>query len=313
MDSPVFLAVGLVCIYVAIGTIIAIAFKSRRVVPLTRRRPQNKESTSALSKVTESAIAAINRTLKGKQLRLIKADKFEQAGLKIRAADFVLMSGAGFLVAAIAGFILGGIGLGLLVGLLTPAGMFIWLNLKASRRQSKFADQLPDTLQMLAGSMRAGHSLMRALAGAAEEAETPMSEELRRVVNEQRIGRDLIDSLLDSAARMKSQDFLWTTQAIETQREIGGNLAEVLENVNETIRERAALIRQVKAISAEGRVSAYVLVGLPIVMLVILCVINPTYAPTFFGTVPGWLMLGGAGTMLGLGSFWLSRLIKPKF
>lgn len=313
MDSPVFLAVGLVCIYVAIGTIIAIAFKSRRVVPLTRRRPQNTETTSALSKVTESAIAAINRTLKGKQLRLIKADKFEQAGLKIRAADFVLMCGAGFLVAAIAGFILGGIGLGLLVGLLTPAGMFIWLNLKASRRQSKFADQLPDTLQMLAGSMRAGHSLMRALAGAAEEAETPMSEELRRVVNEQRIGRDLIDSLLDTAARMKSQDFLWTTQAIETQREIGGNLAEVLENVNETIRERAALIRQVKAISAEGRVSAYVLVGLPIVMLVILCVINPTYAPTFFGTVPGWLMLGGAGTMLGLGSFWLSRLIKPKF
>jgi tight adherence protein B len=223
------------------------------------------------------------------------------------------MAGAGFLVAGIAGFILGGIGLGLLLGLLTPAAMFFWLNLKASRRQSKFAEQLPDTLQMLAGSMRAGHSLMRAVAGAADEAEAPMSEELHRVVNEQRIGRDLIDSLLDTAARMKSQDFLWTTQAIETQREIGGNLAEVLENVNETIRERAALIRQVKAISAEGRVSAYVLVGLPIVMLVILCVINPTYAPTFFGTVPGWLMLGGAGAMLGLGSFWLSRLIKPKF
>ncbi|WP_249335988.1 type II secretion system F family protein [Sinomonas gamaensis] len=313
MDSPIILALGLVCVYAAIGVAALILLKSRRVVPLNRRRPEATASASALTKVTESALGAINKSLRGRQLRLIRADKFEQAGLKIRAADFVLMCGAGFLVSGIVGFILAGVGLALLFGLLTPAGMVFWLHLKASRRQSKFGEQLPDTLQMLAGSMRAGHSLMRALDAASDEAEAPMSEELRRVVNETRIGRDLNDSLIDTAARMKSQDFLWTAQAIETQREIGGNLAEVLENVNETIRERAALIRQVRSLSAEGRVSAYVLVGLPIIMLFILCLINPTYGPTFFGTIPGWLMLAGAGTMLGLGSFWLSRLIKPKF
>lgn len=313
MDSPVILALGLGCLYGSIGIILALVFKSHRIVPLSRRRPETDTSVSTLTKVTESAVGAINRTLKDRQLRFINAGRFEQAGLKIRAADFVLMCAAAFLVAGIAGFILGGIGFGLFLGIVAPGGMLVWLNLKASKRKAKFAEQLPDTLQMLAGSMRAGHSLLRALDGASEEAEAPMNEELRRVINETRIGRDLIDSLLDTAARMKSQDFLWTAQAIETQREIGGNLAEVLENVNDTIRERASLVRQVRAISAEGRVSAYVLVGLPIIMLVILCLINPTYAPTFFGTVPGWLMLGGAATMLGIGSFWLSRLIKPKF
>ncbi|MEA5453428.1 type II secretion system F family protein [Sinomonas sp. JGH33] len=313
MDSPITLALGLLCIYAALGVVLALVFKSRRIVPLSRRRPDAPSSVSTLTKVTESAVEAINKTLKGKQLRFIKADKFEQAGLKMRAADFVLICAAAFLMAGVVGFVIAGIGLGLLLAILAPAGMLFWLNLKASRRQAKFAEQLPDTLQMLAGSMRAGHSLMRAVDAASGDAEAPMSEELRRIVNETRIGRDLIDSLLDTAARMKSQDFQWTAQAIETQREIGGNLAEVLENVNETIRERAALVRQVQALSAEGRVSAYVLVGMPIVMLVILCLINPTYAPTFFGTVPGWLMLAGAAALLGVGSFWLSRLIKPKF
>jgi tight adherence protein B len=112
---------------------------------------------------------------------------------------------------------------------------------------------------------------------------------------------------------MKSQDFLWSAQAIETQREVGGNLAEVLENVNETIRERAALARQVRALSAEGRMSAGVLLGLPVVMLILLCFMNPTYASTFFTTVQGWLLLGVAAVMLSVGAFWLSRIIKAKY
>jgi tight adherence protein B len=149
--------------------------------------------------------------------------------------------------------------------------------------------------------------------GAAEEAEVPVSQELQRVVNETRIGRDLVESLLETAGRMKSEDFLWAAQAIETQREVGGNLAEVLENVNETIRERAQLFRQVRALSAEGRMSAVVLVGLPIVMLIALSFLNSYYALTFFTTLPGWLMLFVVAILLTLGSFWLSRLIKPKF
>lgn len=313
MDSPLVLAVGLAACYAAL-TLVAVLFaRSRRTVSLARRRPAAEASDSALSKLTDGAVGAINRGLRGRQLRFIAADKFEQAGLKIRAADFLLMCGAAFLAFGILGFLLGGTGLGVLLALVAPFAMYVWLNLKASRRQAKFAEQLPDTLQMLAGSMRAGHSLLRAVDGAAEEAEAPMSEELRRVVNETRIGRDLIDSLLDTAGRMKSQDFLWVTQAIETQREVGGNLAELLQNVNETILDRAKLARQVKALSAEGKTSAIVLVALPIVMLVLISWLNPKYGSIFFTTVQGWIMLAVAAVLLTIGSLWLMRLIKPKY
>jgi tight adherence protein B len=263
--------------------------------------------------MTEGAVGAINQSLGNRRLRLLPADKFEQAGLTIRAGDFLLMCGAGLLAGGILGFLLGGLGLGFLLALVAPGALFFWLNLKASRRQAKFAEQLPDALQGVAGSLRAGHSLLHALDGGADDAESPMREELQRVINETRIGRDLIDSLLDTAARMKSEDFLWAAQAIETQREVGGNLAEVLGNVNETIRERAQLDRMVKSLSAEGRTSAVVLIALPIVMLILLSFMNPFYASTFFGSVVGWAMLGAAALLLCLGSFWLSRLIKPKY
>jgi tight adherence protein B len=312
VNSPVILIAGLLCGYISLGVLVALSLKSRRTVPLDRRRPQS-SSESTWTKLTDSAVGAINKSLKGHQLRFITTDKFEQAGLKIRAGDFVLMCTAGCLVGGLVGFMLAGLGIAILVGLAIPALMVIWLNVTISRRQNKFAQQLPDTLQMLSGSMRAGHSLLRAVDGAADEAEAPMGEELRRVVNETRIGRDLAESLLETASRMKSQDFLWSAQAIETQREVGGNLAEVLENVNETIRERAALARQVRALSAEGRMSAGVLLGLPVVMLILLCFMNPTYASTFFTTVQGWLLLGVAAVMLSVGAFWLSRIIKAKY
>ncbi|MDP9884828.1 tight adherence protein B [Sinomonas atrocyanea] len=313
MQTPVVLIAGLLCIYGALGAGVFFVLKSHRGVPLERRRQGVQTSVSTLTKVTDSAVGALNQTLGGRRLRLMSADKFEQAGLKIRAADFLLMCGAGLLAGGILGFLLGGLGLGFLLVIAAPAGLFLWVNLKASRRQAKFAEQLPDALQGIAGSLRAGHSLLHAIDGGADDAESPMREELQRVINETRIGRDLIDSLLDTAARMKSEDFLWAAQAIETQREVGGNLAEVLENVNETIRERAQLGRMVKSLSAEGRTSAIVLVALPIVMLALLCLMNPFYASTFFASVLGWIMLGAAALLLGVGTFWLSRLIKPKY
>lgn len=313
MDSPITLIAGLLAVYAALGAFVVLFLKSRRFVPLNRRRPQVEDSTSTLSKVTEGAVGAINKGLRGRRLRLLNADKFEQAGLKMRAADFLLICGAALFVGGLLGFMLGGVGIGLLLAIAGPIVLLVWLNVKASRRQSKFAEQLPDTLTMLAGSMRAGHSLLRAVDGAAEESESPMGEELRRVVNETRIGRDLVESLLDACARMKSEDFLWVSQAIETQREVGGNLAELLENVNGTIKDRAKLARQVKALSAEGRMSAGVLISLPIVMLVAICFMNRTYAVTFFTTLPGWLMLAAVAVMLTVGTVWLMRIIKPKF
>lgn len=313
MDSPELLIIGLVCVYGALATAIILFLKSRRIVPLERRRPDASGSASTLSRLTTSAVASLNKTLQGKQIRFITADKFQQAGLRIRGGDFLIMCSAGVLVGGILGFLLAGLGMGVLFAICAPAVMLVWLNAKAARRRSKFADQLPDTLQLLAGGMRAGHSLLRAVDGAAKESQAPMADELSRVVAETRLGRDLSDSLLDVAGRTASQDFLWVAQGIEVHREVGGDLAEVLDNINETIRDRDQLRRQVKAISAEGRVSAYVLVALPIVIFLALNVVNPSYARILTTTFPGWIMLVAAALLLAAGSFWLSRLIKPKF
>ncbi len=223
------------------------------------------------------------------------------------------MMGAGAFVGAVLGFLLGGFLMAILLIAAVPAGMLVYLSLLTSKRKSKFEEQLPDTLQMLTGSMRAGHSLLRAIDASAQESDAPMSEELSRIINETRIGRDLKDSMIDVSKRTGSEDFSWISQAIEIHREVGGDLAEVLDHVGETIRDRNQIHRQVKALSAEGKMSAAVLMGLPVVLFFALIIINAQYAKTFTTTVPGFLMLGAAGVMLTAGGFWLSRLIKPKY
>ncbi|KHL05044.1 type II secretion system F family protein [Sinomonas humi] len=313
MSSTLIVIVGMLGLCGGLFGVIA-ALPSRRAVAPERRRPQaSLTPSSALSKLTDSAVGAINRSLRGRDFKLVPTGKLEQAGLRISRGDFLFMGASAVALGAIVGFFLGGMGTAILGLILVPIGLLLWLNLRISRRQAKFAQQLPDTLQMLAGSMRAGHSLLRALDGGAEEAEAPMSEELRRVINEARIGKDLVQSLIEAAARMKSQDFLWSAQAIETQREVGGNLAEILDNVYDTIQDRAQLNRQVSALSAEGKMSAWILISLPIGFLIVLSFINPTYASVFYSSLPGWIMLAVGAVLLTVGAVWLMKLIKPKY
>ena len=317
MDTPevpvgLFVA-GILFVFAAVVILFAVVFKSQNVIPVSRRRPDAVVTTSGLTRLTDSAVGAINKRLKARSGFLVDREKLERAGLKTQPANFLLMMGAGAFVGLVVGFLLGGILIGILLVAAVPGGMLGYLSLLASRRRSKFDEQLPDTLQMLTGSMRAGHSLLRAIDASAQESDAPMSEELSRIINETRIGRDLGESMLDVSARTGSEDFSWISQAIEIHREVGGDLAEVLDHVGETIRDRNQIHRQVKALSAEGKMSAAVLMGLPVVLFFALILINEQYAKTFTTTVPGFLMLGAAGVMLTAGGFWLSRLIKPKY
>ncbi|MDP5225758.1 MULTISPECIES: type II secretion system F family protein [Arthrobacter] len=308
-----FLPLGLLAVYAAIIGVFAFLLPRSRTVSRDRRRLGQAKAETAFSRLTRETVGNINSSLRGSRIRFLKVDRLEQAGLRVSMGDLLLRAGAITLIAAVIGFLLGELPIALLAIILTPLAIYLWLNIRISRRQGKFAEQLPDTLQMLSGSMRAGHGFLRAVDSAAEETEEPMSEELRRIVSETRIGRDLVVAMEETAARMKSEDFLWTTQAVETQREVGGNLTEVLDNVHETIKERAQISRQVRALSAEGRTSGVVLIALPIVMLIILSMINPTVATTFFTTVPGWIMLAATAVLLLVGAFWLSRITKIKF
>ena len=311
--SPLVFVGGLLLVYAALAIVIVVVFASRSV-PLSRRRPELQANhNSGLTKLTDHAVTALNQQLRGRGPGLLSRERLDSAGLRKQPGDYLLFAGAAAFVAAVIGFLLGGLVPAFLLLVMTPVGLLLLLQVLVSRRRRKFAEQVPDALQMLAGGLRAGHSLLRAVDAAAEENESPMKEELSRVVNETRIGRDLGESLADVARRTANEDFASITRAIEIHREVGGDLAQVLDNVGETIRDRTQLRGQVKALSAEGRMSALVLMALPIVMFFGLTLFNPLYSKVFLTTFPGFLMIVTAVVLLAAGGFWLSRLIKPKF
>lgn len=311
--SPLVFVGGLLLVYAALAILIVVVFASR-TVPLSRRRPELQANhNSGLTKLTDHAVTALNQQLRGRGPGLLSRERLDSAGLRKQPGDYLLFAGAAAFVAAVIGFLLGGLVPAFLLLVMAPVGLLLLLQVLVSRRRRKFAEQVPDALQMLAGGLRAGHSLLRAVDAAAEENESPMKEELSRVVNETRIGRDLGESLADVARRTANEDFASITRAIEIHREVGGDLAQVLDNVGETIRDRTQLRGQVKALSAEGRMSALVLMALPIVMFFGLTLFNPLYSKVFLTTFPGFLMIVTAVVLLAAGGFWLSRLIKPKF
>jgi tight adherence protein B len=282
-------------------------------VPLSRLDPSAAPTASALSGAGAAAGAAVEKVL-AKQGRLAQgAAALERAGMTMRLPDFVLLAGLSTVTAGVLGFVIGGLVLGLLLLAAAPFGAKMLVKFRAGRRQAAFADQLDDSLQLMAGSLRAGHSLLRAVDSVSQEAAAPTSEEFARIVNETRVGRDLNDALDEVAARMGSDDFVWVAQAIAIHREVGGNLAEVLDAVSHTIRERNAIRRQVKALSAEGKLSAIVLMALPFGVTGFISLTNPAYLARFTESLVGYAMLGTAGLMLLVGALWLKKTVAIRF
>ena len=186
------------------------------------------------------------------------------------------------------------------------------LTVRADRRRARFSDQLGDTLQLLAGSLRAGYGLLQAIDAVAQEAEEPTRQEFRRLVIETRLGRDLTDALHSMADRVGGEDFEWVVQAIEIHREVGGDLAEVLDTVAGTIRERNQLHRQVKALSAEGRLSAYVLMAAARVLVLVLAAAQPRL-PRRARSRDRPAAGGRRCASLVFGGIWLHRLCRLEY
>lgn len=236
----------------------------------------------------------------------------DAAGLSVRAGEFVAFVAVSSVAAALVGYLLLG-ALGLLVGLVPAAVVPLVLSALRSRRQQQFADQLGEALLLLAGSLRAGFGLVHSVDSVARESDPPMSEEFSRVVVEMRLGRGLPEAMQAAANRVDSEDFRWVVDAIEIHQEVGGDLAQVLDRVGDTIRARVRARRQVRALSAEGRMSAAVLLALPFGVGAILAGSNPEYIGELFSATAGQIMLAVAGVLLVLGGLWLRRIIRPEF
>jgi tight adherence protein B len=235
----------------------------------------------------------------------------EQAGIPMLAGEFLALTAFCALLGAVfAGILLQNIIFVLLIAAITAVVPYVWVVRARRKREQKLHDQLADTLSILASSLRAGYSFLQALDTVSKEIGDPSATEFQRVVAEIRLGRPIDDALTAMAERINSSDLKWAVIAINVQREVGGNLAEVLDIVANTVRERAYVRRQVQVLSAEGRFSVAILSGLPFVIMLYMVIVNPEYISPLFTTRIGMLLLVIGASIIALGIFIMTRMIK---
>ncbi len=270
---------------------------------------KGRRKSDASADIRGSAVAMTDKVLSA-DLESRVSGRLAGAGSALTASEWLLLHAGIAVGSAVLGFILSGGGFAILGLVLGTVGPWFYLRFRHSRRLNRFNGQLAETLGLMAGGLQAGLSLPQAVDSVVREGSEPMAGELRRALVEQRLGVDITDALDGVGQRMNSEDFDWIVMAIRIQREVGGNLAEILHTVADTLREREYLRRQVKALSAEGRLSGYILVGLPPLIGAYMMLVNPEYIRVLYTTLPGFILLGLATGLLLLGSFAMSKLAK---
>ncbi|GAB4253682.1 MAG: hypothetical protein Kow00129_14780 [Thermoleophilia bacterium] len=237
--------------------------------------------------------------------------RIEAAGWQLRTSEFVLFHLIGLLL-LVALLLTLQVPLFLAVIIAAVGGMapLAFLDYKARRRRDAFEDQVPDTLLMMASSFRAGQSFEQAMQVVAAEGPDPTATEFQRVLAQQRLGVSPEVALRSLADRMQSEAFDWVVMATIIQRQVGGNLAEVYEKIAHTLRERVKLSRLVKTLTAEGRLSAIILIALPFVVGALVMMLNPEYLEPLYTTTIGYVMLALALAGMLIGIIWMRRIIR---
>lgn len=300
------------------GGLCGLALLALSLLYAVNRTPQARGVAAArrgidLSRMTDRAEWVSDTILRRQGGVAAVSSILELAGLDLRPGELLGGIAAGSaLMLALGWFVFTPL-VGLVLALLVPVGARVVVRIMADQRRKKFAVQLPETLQILAGSLRAGHGLAQGIETVAREAESPTADEFRRLTIETRLGRDFVESLRALSERIGSEDFQWVVQAIEIQREVGGDLAAILDTVASTVRDRTRIKLQVSALSAEGRLSAVVLMILPFGLGALMSVTNANYVKPLFTTGTGYKLLAMAAALLAVGGLWLRKIVKPTF
>lgn len=232
----------------------------------------------------------------------------QQAGLAWSEQRFLTSLGVGALVGGALGWAFGGLGplIGVVAGALVP---YLYVRRVRARRLRSFEEQLPEAIDLLGRAIRSGHPLSAGLRMVAEESANPVVGEFRRVFEEQKFGLPFEDSLAGLASRVPLVDVRILVTAVMIQRDVGGNLAEILDNLSHLIRSRFTIRRQLGTYTAQGRMSGYVLGALPIAIGFMIFLVNPEYILTLFRDPVGKMMLWAAGSLQMIGFFWIRRIV----
>ena len=243
--------------------------------------------------------------------RLDNQALLDAAAMPVRPAEWLVVRFG----AALGGALLLSLSLPWALGLLLGGALgFILPNVlvqvRIDRRKRAFAEELPDTLQMIVSSLRAGFTLQHGIEASVRDTSGPVAVELRRALSETRLGAELEDALAGVGLRTGNHDMKWLVMAIKLQREVGGSLSEVLQTTADTMREREELRRSVRALSAEGRLSATILLAMPILLALWMFLFRPAYVRPLYTQPLGVVMLVVAGGLMVVGVLWLRAVVK---
>jgi tight adherence protein B len=197
--------------------------------------------------------------------------------------------------------------LALVAGGAVPIVVVWW---KAKRRLTAIDDQLPDLLVTLAASLKAGHSFRQGIQAVVDEGQPPSSKEFKRVLTETRLGRPMDDALADMAARIGSKNVSFVVTSVTIQRQVGGSLAGIFDMVAEAVRNRQQFARKIRSLTAMGRASAYVLVGVPFFMLGTITLLSPEYMDPLYHSSTGHKLLVLGLVMISVGSLMLRKIVS---
>ena len=281
------------------------------------RGPEADESEEKPSKAKlfknreEGPLPALDRMVSESKRGSALGEWIAQSGVKTSVSAVLLASLAsgavvGFLLMMALrtpiAFLLGG-----LVGCAIP---FMVLNFKRTRRLRKFEEEFPEALDLIARALKAGHAFVTGLKMVADEMHEPIGPEFRKTFDEQNFGLPLKESLENLTHRIPSLDVRFFATAVLIQRETGGNLSEILENLGHVVRERFKILRQVRVHTAHGRMTGYVLLALPAFLCVALSFINPDHMNLLFKERMGHMLLLTALVMQTIGYFWIRQVVK---
>lgn len=312
------LPVGIVFLAIAMGVLFYYL-----LTPARKRKNLLKEMSPVASRAAKESGSVLGMAAaslqRGAEKFILARDEegtlgrmLDRAGIRMRPAEFLVTVSLAAVALGLVGLIIHPI-VALLLVVLVVAVAFLFLAIVGSKRAEAFGEQLPSTLQMMSGGLKAGFSLSQVVDLVANEASEPARDEFSRMSVEESLGRDISESFRDVANRMDSEDFMWVAEAVDINRAVGGDLSEVLENVSKTIRSRHHVARDIKTMSAEGRISAIILICVPFVVLFAQLIIAPDLMAVFTGTTEGRVVSAIGLVMITIGALWMRQIVKLKY
>jgi tight adherence protein B len=269
--------------------------------------PQSGSMRDSLNRLFQPAADRVGRG-NAKKGKPSVAEQLQRADLKLRPSEyFMIQLGSGAIVGLI-----GYLRWGLLFGLLFFAGYLIpgfYMKYRVGQRLKKFNGQLGDTLTLLSNALKAGYSFAQAIDTVAKNAVAPIGDEFARAVREMNLGGSPDEALSNITKRIASPDFDLVATAYSIHRTVGGNLAEILDNIAYTIRERVRIKGEIQTLTAQARASGTIITALPILLAVFMFFVTPTYFQPMFGNIIGWILLAIGGFMIFIGNLIIRRIV----